>query len=68
MPPDDHDDNFKSSDNVVAFPSKDDLAEIERLAGLDTLQYDRERADAAQRLDVRKKPTFPPLGPYGSTP
>ena len=38
MPPDDHDDNFKSSDNVVAFPSKDDLAEIERLAGLDTLQ------------------------------
>ncbi len=54
MPPDDHDDNFKSSDNVVAFPSKDDLAEIERLASLDTLQYDRERADAAHRLDVRK--------------
>ncbi len=54
MPPDDHDDNFKSSDNVVAFPSKDDLAEIERLAALDSLQYDRERADAAHRLDVRK--------------
>ncbi len=54
MPPDDHDDNFKSSDNVVAFPSKDDLAEVERLAALDPIQYDRERKDAANRLDCRK--------------
>jgi hypothetical protein len=54
MPPDDHDDDFKSSDNVVAFPSRDDLAEIERLAALDPIQYDRERSDAAKRLNCRK--------------
>ncbi len=37
MPPDDHDDNFTSSDNVVALPSNDDIAVIERLAALDSL-------------------------------
>ncbi len=53
MPPDDHDKNFQSSDNVVALPSNDDLEVIERLAALDSLQYDRERKDAAEKLGVR---------------